>query len=74
MLKIISISNKFPDVETTDFSGNVSLTDFDVVIIDPLYVVNSFPASKIASDNERYINDIDNTIASQVVKAGSKTG
>lgn len=52
-MKIISIFNKLPDIETTTFSSNVSLTDFDIVVIDPAHVVSSFPKSELASDNKR---------------------
>lgn len=55
MYRIVSIENEFPDIETTDFSGDVSLTDFDIVIVDPTHVVSSFPKSEIDSNNKRYI-------------------
>jgi len=59
MLRIISVENEFPDIETTSFSGNVSLTDYDVVIIDPTNVVSSFPDPSTDSSNRRFIGGQD---------------
>lgn len=55
MLKILSIENKFPDIKSAGFSGNISLTDFDIVIVDPSHVAASFPESKVDGNNNRYI-------------------
>ncbi|GEM_PF-5480509 len=68
MYKIISISNEFPNVETTDFSSNVSLTDYDIIIIDPAHVVSSFPKSGIESDNKRYIIQQNAHVLSELIQ------
>lgn len=55
MLKIISLATKYNDIESTGVFSDLSLTDYDVVIIDPNDFTHSFPVSDLDSNNKRYI-------------------
>jgi len=68
MYKIISISNKFHDIEVTSFPSNVSLTDFDIVIVDPTDIASSFPKTEPDSNNKRYILHQDAHVLSELIQ------
>lgn len=59
MYKIASVGNSFLGTELVNFDSAISLTDFDIVIIDPVHVGGSFPKFSTGADNRRNIRDKD---------------
>lgn len=55
MYKVLSISKEYPEFEHAVFNSDVSFTDYDIVVIDPRSVEESFPKAEVAEDNKHYI-------------------
>ncbi len=67
MYKIASLNNYYPGVESISFDSEISLTDFDIVIIDPSDVSRSLPKNTPSSDNRIYVNGRDSHLVNDLM-------